>query len=239
MAPERYGKWLDALPARPAIHVYPDRDAFARRLLRDNRFLSPERAAFLAEHLALGSPGGVVWNGDPWHKAPAYLFRLEESMAVWRQVTAPVLWVAGRQSWIMKNSPAARRLGSAARLLRQPGEAWIGGPTTCCTTTSRRPWPQIEGFHDLSKVLPGAEPPLQVALGGNRRLVEHGFMQCGQPRQISIAFEVGVARQRHAALAAADNSPAPQMQILAAISKPSVYSKMILGRRRAFRRGWA
>ncbi len=103
MAPERYGKWLDALPARPAMHVYPDRDAFARRLLRDNRFLSPERAAFLAEHLALEAPGGVVWNGDPWHKAPGpYLFRLEESMAVWRRVTAPVLWVAGRQSWIMK-----------------------------------------------------------------------------------------------------------------------------------------
>lgn len=103
MAPERYRLWLDTLRSPPRMHVYPDRDTFARRLLRDDRFLTPERAAFLAEHLAVAGEGGMVWNGDPWHKAPGpYLFRLEESMAVWREVAAPVLWVAGHDSWMVR-----------------------------------------------------------------------------------------------------------------------------------------
>lgn len=104
MAPERYRKWLDVLKSPPAMHVYPDRAAFARRLQRDDPFITPERAAFLAEHLAIEAEDGVVWNGDPWHKAPSpYLFRLEESMAVWRRVEAPVLWVAGRDSWVVRD----------------------------------------------------------------------------------------------------------------------------------------
>ncbi|HZX30737.1 MAG TPA: alpha/beta hydrolase [Rhodocyclaceae bacterium] len=103
MAPERYRKWLDCLQSPPRMHVYTDRAAFARRLQHDDRFLTPERAAFLSKHLAREAEGGVVWNGDPWHKAPGpYLFRLEESMAVWRQATAPVLWVVGRDSWVVR-----------------------------------------------------------------------------------------------------------------------------------------
>jgi len=112
MAPERYQKWLDVLRKPPRMHVYADRAAFASRLQRDNRFLNAERAEFLSHHLAREGDGddrhgvrqhGIVWNGDPWHKAPgAYLFRLEESMAVWKKVTCPVRWVAGRQSWVVR-----------------------------------------------------------------------------------------------------------------------------------------
>ena len=113
MAPERYRQWLDTLQRPPRMHVYQDRAAFARRLLHTDRFLTPERAEFLSRHLARIGDGenkagqrrhGVIWNGDPWHKAPApYLFRLEESMAIWRQITCPVLWVAGRDSWIIRD----------------------------------------------------------------------------------------------------------------------------------------
>jgi pimeloyl-ACP methyl ester carboxylesterase len=112
MAPERYAHWLDAHRTPPRMHVYPDRHTFARRLQKTDRFLTSARADFLARHLARIGDGqdrsgarrhGIVWNGDPWHKAPgAYLFRLEESMAVWNQVTCPVLWVAGRQSWVVR-----------------------------------------------------------------------------------------------------------------------------------------
>ncbi|HEX9195390.1 MAG TPA: alpha/beta hydrolase [Azonexus sp.] len=113
MAPERYEKWLGALKKPPRMHVHADRAAFARRLLHGDRYLTPERAGFLAKHLGRIGDGenkagqrrhGVIWNGDPWHKAPApYLFRLEESMAIWKQVTCPVLWVAGRDSWIVRD----------------------------------------------------------------------------------------------------------------------------------------
>ena len=112
MAPERYRQWLDQLDKPPRMHVYRDRAGFAHRLLKTDRFLTPERADFLAIHLARIGDGinragehrhGIVWNGDPWHKASSpYLFRLEESMAVWQQITCPVHWVAGRESWVIR-----------------------------------------------------------------------------------------------------------------------------------------
>jgi len=112
MAPERYQKWLLTLKQPPRMHVYADRAAFASRLQHTDRFLTAERATFLANHLARIGDGenkagqrrhGIIWNGDPWHKASSpYLFRLEESMAVWRKIVCPVLWVAGRQSWVIR-----------------------------------------------------------------------------------------------------------------------------------------
>jgi pimeloyl-ACP methyl ester carboxylesterase len=113
MAQERYQQWLGTLQKPPRMHAYADRQAFARRLLKNDRFLTPERADYLARHLARVGDGetksgqrrhGIIWNGDPWHKAMSpYLFRLEESMAIWRQITCPVLWVAGRQSWVVRD----------------------------------------------------------------------------------------------------------------------------------------
>lgn len=116
MAPARYRQWLDELAQPPRMHVYPDRQAFARRLLKSDPYLSEERAEFLSRHLARIGDGtnrqgearhGVIWNGDPWHKATSpYLFRLEESMAIWREVACPVLWISGRQSWVVRDFAA-------------------------------------------------------------------------------------------------------------------------------------
>jgi pimeloyl-ACP methyl ester carboxylesterase len=113
MAGDRFRHWLGELKNPPRLHVYPDRPAFARRMMKSDPFLSAERADFLSRHLARIGDGttkggedrhGIIWNGDPWHKAMSpYLFRLEESMAIWRQITCPVLWVAGRQSWIVRD----------------------------------------------------------------------------------------------------------------------------------------
>jgi len=136
MAPERYRQWLGALKQPPRMHVYADRAAFARRLLHGDRFLSAERADFLAKHLARIGEGegkggqfrhGIVWNGDPWHKAPApYLFRLEESMAIWRQISCPVLWVAGRQSWVVRDFASRPGDWEARRAcFADVAESWI------------------------------------------------------------------------------------------------------------------
>ncbi|MGE5472494.1 MAG: alpha/beta fold hydrolase [Bacteroidota bacterium] len=138
MAPERYQQWLGALKNPPRMHAYADRAAFARRLLHSDRFLTPERATFLAKHLARVGAGeskggqrqhGIIWNGDPWHKAPApYLFRLEESMAIWRQIACPVLWVAGRQSWVVRDFAARPGDWEARRAcFADVAEAWIEG----------------------------------------------------------------------------------------------------------------
>jgi pimeloyl-ACP methyl ester carboxylesterase len=48
--------------------------------------------------------GVVHLRGDPRHKRKhAIPYRLDEAMACWRRVSAPVLWVGAADSWIMKN----------------------------------------------------------------------------------------------------------------------------------------
>ena len=78
-----------------------------------------ERADFLARHWARQSESGeVVLLSDPRHKQlNPYLFRIEEAIACWRRVTAPVLLVSGKLSDIparMKDTPEqlAERTGA-------------------------------------------------------------------------------------------------------------------------------
>jgi len=79
-------------------------DAFAGRLMRGNSRLTAERARFVAENWSEPLPNGHVRIlGDPAHKiVNPTLYRLEESMACWRAVTAPVLWVVGAHTETLK-----------------------------------------------------------------------------------------------------------------------------------------
>lgn len=108
-APERYAKWLDQQRAAPVANRYADHAALAARLQRGNARLSADQAAFLAVHL--GQKNGdkeVVVAADPYHKLTSpILYRLEDAKACWRRVTAPVLWVAAQDSFIMKEFSAA------------------------------------------------------------------------------------------------------------------------------------
>jgi len=109
-APVRYAQWLDQLKDPPAFKPYRSFDEVAARLRKTNPRLSEEHAAFLARHWAKQLPGGeVVLHSDPRHKTfNPYLFRIDEAIACWRRVTAPVLLVSGQQSNIparMKDTP--------------------------------------------------------------------------------------------------------------------------------------
>jgi len=109
-APLRYAQWLDELEDPPRFRPYDSYDEVAARLKRDNPRLSAEKAAFLARHWAKSLDSGeVVLASDPRHKlVNPYLFRIDEAIACWQRVTAPVLLVSGRQSEIprrMKDTP--------------------------------------------------------------------------------------------------------------------------------------
>jgi pimeloyl-ACP methyl ester carboxylesterase len=109
-APVRYAQWLDQLKQPRAFKPYRSFDEVATRLRKTNPRLPEEHAAFLARHWAKQLPGGeVVLHSDPRHKTfNPYLFRIDEAIACWRRVTAPVLLVSGRQSEIparMKDTP--------------------------------------------------------------------------------------------------------------------------------------
>ena len=105
--PDRFGKWLQQIrDNNPSFRTYPQREEFAARLCEDNPRLTPERAAFLAEHSLHPEKekAGLAFTGDPRHRwINPVLYPLEEAMACWRRVTAPTLWVAGCNSPTMKS----------------------------------------------------------------------------------------------------------------------------------------
>ena len=94
-SPRRYAKWLDELKAGASMRAYPSVDAVAARLQKTNPRLTDARAAFLAQHWSAPNAAGE-WEilGDPRHKLPSpLLYQVEEVLACWRAITAPVLWV--------------------------------------------------------------------------------------------------------------------------------------------------
>ena len=99
-APSRFATWLDELLDQPSLRSYATLADVAARLQKTNPRLSNERAAFLAEHWAQQNDGGS-WDlrADPAHRlSNPYLYRVEEVLACWRVITAPVLWIEASDS---------------------------------------------------------------------------------------------------------------------------------------------
>ncbi|MFC5474291.1 alpha/beta fold hydrolase [Paraherbaspirillum soli] len=95
LAPARYAKWLDQLRTPPPLNTYPTQAAVAARLQKTNPRLNDLRAAFLAQHWSRQNAQGH-WEilGDPAHKIiNPVLPRVEELIACWRRISAPVLCV--------------------------------------------------------------------------------------------------------------------------------------------------
>ena len=100
LAVARYGRWLDEVGQTQRLRDYTDFAALADRLRRDNPRLSADRAAWLARHWAQELPDGTVrLRADPAHKRiNPVRYRLDEAIACWQAVRAPVLWVDGVDS---------------------------------------------------------------------------------------------------------------------------------------------
>ena len=98
-APARLRLFMDQIANQPALKPYPDFAALAGRLQKTNPRLTPERAAFLAQHWGHEVNGQVELLADPAHKiVNATLYRVEEAHACWQAITAPVLCVSANQS---------------------------------------------------------------------------------------------------------------------------------------------
>jgi pimeloyl-ACP methyl ester carboxylesterase len=101
VAPDRIVKWLDALVKPPRFAPYVSYADLAMRLKRNNARLRDDQADFLARHWGMETAAGVELRSDPRHKAVnPYPYRVDEMLACWRRVTAPVLLVNGRDSHI-------------------------------------------------------------------------------------------------------------------------------------------
>ncbi len=107
-APGRYAKWLNEVKAARQgemnLRSYPDSDAVAQRLIKTNPRLSLDKAQWLAQHWAQQNSNGE-WEilGHPAHKViNPYLFRVDEMLAIYQSISAPVLNVEASQNDLEK-----------------------------------------------------------------------------------------------------------------------------------------
>lgn len=94
-APYRLATWLDDLREPPSLKTYATFEDVAARLIKTNPRLTAQRAHFLAQHWARRDDDGRYrLLADPAHKLHGpLLYRLDEVMAIWSQVSAKVLHV--------------------------------------------------------------------------------------------------------------------------------------------------
>lgn len=125
-APRKVAKWLDAIAHPPRFKPYDNLGAVADRLQKRNPRLPRDKAEFLAQCWATTLPDGrAELMSDPRHKMPfPHIHRIEESIAIWRNVTAPVLWVVASESdiprWLERHpggEPGADGLDGVRRRL--------------------------------------------------------------------------------------------------------------------------
>src|SRR5450830_283454 len=94
--------WLSVVLEAPQMRAYPTHDALSRRLMSANPRLTDVRADCLARALSYVRPDGqIALACDPWHKiASPTLYRVEDAMASWQRITAPVLLLMADQGFI-------------------------------------------------------------------------------------------------------------------------------------------
>lgn len=113
-APKRYRRWLDQTDALPEARVYEDFAALAARVRHQHPRLSEARALEIAHAWGRTEGSGVVLRMDRRHRLRGpLLYRAAESKAIWREITAPTLFVDGAHSpfaeAVEKEEIAARR----------------------------------------------------------------------------------------------------------------------------------
>ena len=98
-APSRYAKWMDEIKklhrGELDMRAYDSCEGVARRLMKTNPRLSQDKADWLAQHWAQQDANGQWFIlGDKAHKIiSAHLYQVEEALALYRCIAAPVLAV--------------------------------------------------------------------------------------------------------------------------------------------------
>ena len=99
-APQRMAKWLDELKQPASLRAYASLNEVVDRLLANNPRLARDKAEWLAPHWARQAADGR-WHilGDPAHKRTNPVpYRVDEVLATWRAISAPLLWVEGEET---------------------------------------------------------------------------------------------------------------------------------------------
>ena len=99
-SPRRIAEWLVALKTPEQLRPYASLEAVAERLRKTNPLLRADRALWLAGHWSAPLEGGARrLLADPDHKRNGPLIaQVDEWLAAWKRITAPVLWIEGDRS---------------------------------------------------------------------------------------------------------------------------------------------
>lgn len=123
-APGRYAKWMDQLKALRRgdmdLNSYESVDGVARRLMKTNRRLDEGKAQWLARQWARPDASGR-WKilGDAAHKViNSQLFRVDETLALYSAITAPLLFLQASDDSMSKWSNGAFTLADFHQRLR-------------------------------------------------------------------------------------------------------------------------
>ena len=103
-APGRYAEWLDEVRTPAQFATYDDYEQFLKVLKRRNPRTPPDRLEFVARSWAHGRDDGRIelW-ADPRHKhVNPTLYQRDQAEACWRAIAAPVLFVLGGESELVK-----------------------------------------------------------------------------------------------------------------------------------------
>jgi pimeloyl-ACP methyl ester carboxylesterase len=103
-AVKRLVQWLDELKTPQHLAPYADAPAVAARLMKNNPRLAADKAAWLATQWGeLREDGRWHLRADPAHKrANPVLYRVDEVLATWQAISAPLLWVEGANTDMTK-----------------------------------------------------------------------------------------------------------------------------------------
>lgn len=105
-APTRYRMWIEQSRSEPAFGKYETFDDLARVVRERSPRMTRSQALYVAKCWAREGDGGQLrLRADPLHKLPnPVLYRRAEAEACWRNITAPVLLVRGRESRFRRQS---------------------------------------------------------------------------------------------------------------------------------------
>lgn len=108
-APARYAQWLDELKRGSEFSVYDDLEHFVSVLARRNPRTPMDRLEFIARSWSRErGDGKVELRADPKHKrVNPVLYQRDQAEACWRAIEAPLLFMLGDQSELV------RRMGDA------------------------------------------------------------------------------------------------------------------------------
>lgn len=103
-APARYAQWLDEVKHGSEFNVYDDYEQLLRVLARRNPRTPKDRLEFIARSWGrTREDGKIELRADPKHKrVNPVLYSREQAEACWRAIAAPLLFVLGDQSELVK-----------------------------------------------------------------------------------------------------------------------------------------